>query len=155
MLFRSSALVPDARGWPRAQPRTVLLRGRDDLPKHFTISAALAAAAGSPLADAVGLYKEIDDSRGGSGFSFSDIAADRAGTTFGEVAMRSSETARRLQSRISAGLTEADMMPEITGLVDSMPEEEFKRRFGGVGTPGHARVMQDIERRIAGCRLFQ
>jgi len=36
---------------------------------------------GTPLADAVGLWKELADARrGGSGFSFNDIAADRAGT---------------------------------------------------------------------------
>ena len=150
-----AALVPAARGWPRATPRTLYLRGRDDLPKHFSSSAALAAAAGTPLSDAVGVYKEVNDSQGGSGFSFSDIAADRAGTTFGQLAMQSGITARRLQSRVSAGLTEADMMPEITGLADNMPEAEFTRRFGGVGAPAHARVIEDINRRVAGCPLFQ
>ena len=61
-----SALVPEARNWKPAAPRSLLLRGRGDLTQHFTISAALAATAGTPLSDAVGLYKEINDSRGGS-----------------------------------------------------------------------------------------
>jgi hypothetical protein len=43
-------------------------------PGTFLISAAIAVAAGTPLADAIGLYKEVEDSRGGSGFSFNDIA---------------------------------------------------------------------------------
>ena len=70
-----------ARQWPRIAPRRVTLAGRDDFPRHFLISAVIAAEAGSPLADAVGLHKEIGDSRGGSGFSFNDIGADRAGHT--------------------------------------------------------------------------
>lgn len=151
----SSALAADARDWPRARLLTVLLRRRDDLPKHFLVSAALAATAGTPLADMVGLYEEIDDSRGGSGFSFSDIAADRAGTTFGEMATGSAARARLLQSRIGEGLTEADMMPEITGLADNMPEEEFSRRFVAVGHPAYVGAVEDIERRVAGCRLFR
>ena len=150
-----SALVPSARDWPRATPRTLLLLGRDDLPKHFSISAALAASAGTPLSDAVGVYKEVSDSQGGSGFSFSDIAADRAGSTFGGLAMRSAASARRLQTRISAGLTEGDMMPDVAGLADNMPKEEFKRRFGGVGAPAHRKVIEDIERRIAGRPLYR
>ena len=46
------------------------------------------------LSDVIGLYKEIEDSRGGSGFSFNDIAADRAGTRFGEKAVASEDSAR-------------------------------------------------------------
>ncbi len=61
-------IVSAARQWPQPARRTVTLAGRDDFPKHFLISAAIAAEAGSPLADAIGVYKEVDDSRGGSGF---------------------------------------------------------------------------------------
>ena len=149
---RMDAIVPDARDWPRARRRTLLLRGRDDLPKHFLVSAVLAATAGSPLSYVVGVYKEVDDSLGGSGFSFSDIAADRAGTAFGQLAISS---AARLQTRVSTELTEGDVMPEITGLDDNLPEAEFNRRFGGVGAPAYTRVLEDIDRRIAACRLFR
>jgi hypothetical protein len=82
-------ILPDAKSWPQPEMRRALLNRRDDFPKHFIISAALAARAGGPLADAVGVYKEIEDSRGGSGFSFNDIAADRAGTRFGRICCRS------------------------------------------------------------------
>ena len=50
-----------------AKPIELILRGRDDLAKHFTISAAISAAAGSGLANTIGVFKELDDSRGGSG----------------------------------------------------------------------------------------
>lgn len=52
----------------------------------------LAAYAGTPLADVVGLFKEMEDSRGGSGLSFNDIAADRAGTRMGELAVSQQRT---------------------------------------------------------------
>lgn len=150
-----AALVPEAKDWPRAAPHTVTLAGRQDFPQHFVVSAALAAFAGSPLADAIGLAKEVDDSRGGSGFSFNDIAADRAGTAFGELATRSGEGARSLQRRIAVGLTERDMIPEVADLPEFMPAAEFKRRFGGVGAPAYDAMMREIDRRIAACALYR
>jgi hypothetical protein len=146
---------PGARDWPRPSPRTVTLKGRTDAPQHFTVSAALAAHAGGPLADAIGLYREVDDSRRGSGFSFGDIAADRAGTVFGEFATHSPERARQLQQRVGAGVRESDLMPEIADLPEFMPEAEFKRRFGGVGAHAYRQMMQDIERRVAAAPLYR
>lgn len=150
-----SMIVPDAGKWPRAMRRTVTLGRRHDLAQHFALSAALAAYAGSPLADAIGVYKEIRDARGGSGFSFNDIAADRAGTVFGELATRSADSARVLQQRVAAGVGERDMMPDVADLPDFMPEAEFGRRFGGIGAPAYEDMMGEIERRIAACALFR
>ena len=39
--------------------------------------------------------------RGGSGFSFNDLAADRAGTRFGDTAV---SDAARLQARVARGV---------------------------------------------------
>ena len=149
------AVVPSARDWPRPSPRKVTLSSRADFAQHFTVSAALAATAGTPLADAVGLYKEIEDSRGGSGFSFADIAADRAGTVFGQHATRSNQAAQALQRRITAGVVENDFMPQALDLPESMSEAEFKRRFGGVNEPPYRNLMQQIERRLAGLALYR
>ena len=149
------AIMPAAVAGPKAAPRTVTLAGRDDLAKHFIISAAIAAAAGSPLADAVGLHKEIDDSRRGSGFSFNDIAADRAGTRFGELAVQSPERARRLARAVGAGIQESSFMPEVADLPEFMPEAEFKRRYGGVGTAKYEEMMAIIEARIASRPLLR
>ena len=150
-----AALVPGARAWPAPTPRVVTLAGRTDFPQHFTISAALAVTAGSPLSDAVGLYKEVDDSRGGSGFSFNDIAADRAGTRFGDLAYASASAQTRLQQALARGLRESDLLPEVKDLPEFMAEPEFKRRFGGIGQPAYVRMMSDIERRIAALPLYR
>lgn len=142
-------IVPQAKDWPKPLRRHVKLSGRDDFPKHFIISAALSANAGSPLSDAVGLFKEVDDSRGGSGFSFNDIAADRAGVYLGEQATASPSSAHKLQQRMGGVLRETDFMPSVEGLPEFMPEAEFKARFGGIGEPAYEKMMQEIERRVA------
>lgn len=150
-----AALVPSARDWAVPERRVVTLSGRTDFPQHFLISAALAATAGSPLADAVGLYKEVDDARRGSGFSFNDIAADRAGTRFGELAVSGGTGLARLQQLVVRGLREADLIPEVRDLPEFMAEPEFLRRYGGIGAPPYRRMMADIEQRIAGLPLYR
>ncbi|HLN85322.1 MAG TPA: hypothetical protein VK200_02650 [Candidatus Limnocylindrales bacterium] len=147
-------IVPDAKNWPRTGKHGVLLTQRDDFPKHFIISAALAANAGGPLADAVGVYKEISDSRGGSGFSFNDIAADRAGTRFGEYAAQNA-SAKKLQQKLATGIGENDLMPTTADLPEFMQESEFKRRFGGIDGPEYKNMMADIDRRVAALPLYR
>ena len=135
-----------------ASPRRARSRsnGRDDFPQHFLISAAIAAEAGSPLADAIGLYKEVEDSRGGSGFSFDDIAADRAGTRFGVLAVKAPQ---KLQAALAAGVKERDFMPDVSDLPEFMQEAEFKKRYGGIGAPAYQKMMADIEARMAAPRF--
>jgi hypothetical protein len=147
-------ILPEAKNWSRPARHGVLLSERDDFPKHFIVSAALAAKAGGPLADAVGIYKEIEDSRGGSGFSFNDIAADRAGTRFGEYAA-SSVSARKLQQRQREGISEKDLMPPTEDLPEFIPEAEFRRRFGGIDAPKYNQMMAEIDRRIAALPLYR
>jgi hypothetical protein len=148
-------IVSAARRWPQPARRTVTLAGRDDFPKHFLISAAIAAESGTPLADVIGVYKEIDDSRGGSGFSFNDIGADRAGTRFGEVASQSPERARKLARAVAAGVNESDFMPDVSDLPEFMQDAEFQRRYGGVGGAGYNRMMATIEARVASRPLLR
>lgn len=143
-----SKLMPLAKTWPRPSWRSVLLNGRDDLTKHYLVSAMLAAYAGTPLADAVGLYKEIEDARSGSGFSFNDIAADRAGRRMGELAVSSESVAKAIQARLGMS-KESDFMPATDDLPEFMTELEFKRRFGGLQGAEYRQMMGDIDRRIA------
>lgn len=150
-----ATLIPAARNWPVPGPGRVNLGGREDFAQHFAISAALSATSGSPLSNAVGLYKEVDDSRGGSGFSFNDIAADRAGTRFGERATASEMAARTLQRRVAQGIADADLLPKVSDLPEFMPEPEFKRRFGGIGAPAYNAVMRDIEQRLSALPLYR
>ena len=148
-------IVPAARQWRHPAQRSVTLAGRDDFARHFLVSAAIAAEAGSPLADAIGVYKEVEDSRGGSGFSFNDIGADRAGTRFGEVASQSTARSRELARALASGAEESDFMPDVSDLPEHMPEAEFKRRYGGVGGPAYTKLMATIEERVAARPLLR
>ncbi len=143
---RLSRVVPQAAAWPRPLWQRVTLAGRTDLAKHFMVSAAVAAHADTALADAIGLYKEVEDARGGSGFSFDDLAADRAGTRFGDAA---TTRAQALQARLQAGVRELDVMPPVSDLPGGMSEPEFRARFGGIGAPGYEEMLREIDRRIA------
>jgi hypothetical protein len=156
-------LLPAARAWPYRPPQRVTLSGREDFALHFLISAVLATDTTSPLSKAVGIYKEVADARRGSGFSFNDIAADRAGTRLGELALAQP---RALQARLSgpvasaapdaaAALDEAELMPPWRDLPEYLPEPEFVRRFGGVGAPEYQRLLTEIDRRIAALPLLR
>ena len=147
-------LLPEAANWPRSSPRNVTLDGREDFAKHFIVSAAIAAFADTALADAIGLYKEIDDARYGSGFSFNDIAADRAGTKFGEKAVLNEDSAVNMARRIAPGLEDSDLMPKWDDLPEYLSEAEFKRRFTDIDSPAYRGMMQKIEQRVAGLRLL-
>ncbi len=60
------------------------IHGRNDTAKHFFVSALLTAATTAQEAEQLGVAKEVLDAQGGSGFSFADLAADRAGIRFAE-----------------------------------------------------------------------
>jgi hypothetical protein len=140
-----TALMPEAADWPALPRVRPTLHGRHDWAQHFMVSAALAAWAGEPLADAIGLYKELADARGGSGFSFGDLTADRAGTRLGEMAAVDPE---RLAGLLARNPTDADLMPAAADLPENLSQGEFRRRFGGMDAPPYRAMVERIEARI-------
>lgn len=145
-------LVPESS--QRPQRFRLRLQRRIDFAQHFLTSAALAARGDSTLSDAVGLFKEIADSDRGSGFSFADIAADRAGTRFGELASRSAGDAARVQRLMAAGVDDDDIMPAAADLPENMDTRAFQARFGQVGSPAYRSMMREIETRIDASGLY-
>lgn len=132
----------------RRAPRVLLsLHGRRDFAEHFMISAALTVNGGSQLANAIGLIKEEEDATRGSGFSFTDLAANHAGVRLGERA--TSGAAADIQRRLAAARTDADLLPDFGTLPEFMPQAEFDRRFGPVGSPRYQRVIARIDARLA------
>ncbi len=145
-----------SRGLARIDRRTgIKLAGREDFAQHFALSAFIAATGGEGLSDLAGLYKELKDAEGGSGFSFSDLAADRAGSHLGEASTRSRKAALNMQKRL-AGVRDAKVfLPAIRDLPEFMNQAEFQRRFGGVGQPAYQRMLEQIEARVAGVSLYK
>ena len=134
----------------------VTIRGRSDWPKHFFLSAGLAALSSEELSDAAGVLKEELDAReGGSGFSFADLLADRTGTTFALTAIRDEASATAVQERLATGFNLEDFVPEADGLPEDLPESEFQSKYGGVGGSEYNRIAAEIERRIKACPAYQ
>ena len=134
---------------------SVYLKGRQDFAQHFTLSAFIAATGGEGLSDVAGLYKELRDAREGSGFSFNDLAADRAGSRLGETSTHSAREARRVQG-VLAGVKDAGVFfPRVDDLPEFMHQAEFERRFGGVDAPPYKAMQEKIETRIAGLTLYR
>lgn len=152
-----STLIPDAASWPSPVPLNVTLSGRDDLAKHFLVSAALAVEGGSALSSAIGVHKEVDDARrierDREGFSFHDLVADRAGTRFGTLAVRSPQKVQR--GFATAGVKESDFMPSFDDLAENLSEADLKKRYGGVGGAGYKNVVSDIDARVARAPLLR
>lgn len=147
-----SSVIPEAASWPRPAPRLLTIHGREDSAQHFIISAALSAWAGEPIADAIGLYKELEDARSGSGFSFADLAADRAGTRFGRVLVDQPE---RIDALLKAPLKDDDLVPALNDLPEFISEAEFRRRFGSIDSPAYRNLIDEVERRIDGGTLYR
>lgn len=144
-------LVPEATRWPRLPGRSVTLTGRVDSAQHWTMSAFLAAAVGSPLADAVGLWKELQDSRRGSGFSFADLAADLAGTRAGDIL--SGPQGPGLARRLAGGMGEWALVPRLEDLPENLGQAAFQARFGAPGDPRYEAQKRVVEQRVAALPL--
>ena len=132
----------------RRGPRVLLsLHGRRDFAEHFIISAALSANGGSLLANAIGLIKEEEDANRGSGFSFTDLAANRAGVRLGDRA--TGESAARVLQHLAAARTDDALLPDFRDLPEFMAQAEFDRRFGPVGGTRYLAVIARIDARLA------
>ncbi len=132
------------------------LRGRRDWVQHFFVSAGLAVLSSPAASDGVGLLKEeIDAGPGGTGFSFADLLADRAGTEFARTATRNAASARRMQRRLAGGFAIGDVFPPADGLPEGISDARLQAEYGGVGGPKFRAVVDDIERRLATCDALE
>jgi len=145
--------------FPTLKPTTekrysTFLYKRIDLAQHFIASAAITASVNGQVAKVVGEEKELSDAQGGSGFSFIDLAADKAGTRFGEIATSSPESARKIQKAMSEIKDYSDFMPDPRDLPEHMNEAEFKQRYQSIDSPAYQEVSKLIDARIAETPIY-
>ena len=131
---------------------SIPLHGRQDSAQHFVVSAALAAWAGEWAADVIGLDKEMRDARSGSGFSFADLAADRAGSRFGELVAADSP---RLRAVLQRPLSDGDLAPSLAGLPEGLSVAEFERCFAVPESADYRQLITEIERRLDEMPLYR
>ncbi len=129
-----------------ASPEILTLAGREDLAKHWALSAALAATVGGNVARSMGTWKELADSTaGGSGFSFVDLSADRSGGRFAMAAV-DPQLARTVRLRLIA-ITEDQMLPrEALSKPEGLDQGAFERDYSAVDSPEYARALRAIDR---------
>jgi hypothetical protein len=133
----------------------VSLRGRRDWTQHFFVSAGLTVAFNASMGDSVGVLKEkIDAGKGGSGFSFADLLADRAGVRFAVAATRDRKAAERMQELLIAPFSIDDVFPRARDLPEGVPDSKFQQRYGGVNGKGYKELLAEIERRLDTCRAL-
>ncbi len=131
----------------RRAPRVLFsLYGRRDFAEHYVISAAITVNGGSRLANAIGLSKEEDDASRGSGFSFTDLAANRAGVRLGERA--TGDDAAAVLAWLAGARSDAALMPDFRDLPEFMPQAEFDRRYGPIGGTRYLSLIQQIDTRL-------
>jgi hypothetical protein len=142
-------LVSNQRPLVRSPPG-VTLGGRQDLMLHFLYSAGITLATQQGIGIAAGEFKELLDSgNSGSGFSFADLAADRAGIEFVTAATASEARAHQLQVRLVTGNGEANFFPDISGLVEGLSDEQFRQQYGSIESASYRKQLAMIDRRIA------
>jgi hypothetical protein len=133
----------------------VHLGGRQDLRLHFVISAGLKILTDQGISTAIGEFKELlDAGRGGSGFSFVDLAADRAGIRFAEAATDPEGGALRLQRLLAANPAELLFFPIVADLPENIPREQFEQLYKGVDGAKYNSMVRDIDRRIDSCPAY-
>lgn len=149
---KAFSLAPQAveRAQACKRPKAaILLAGRNDLAKHWSLSAALAVTLGPEAAGALGEWKELDDSLGeGSGFSFVDLAADRSGL---QAARRATDPASAAASaQRLAKATEPELFPiALLAAREGLSERQFLARYGTISSRDYRAAVAEIDRRLA------
>lgn len=132
------------------------LRGRHDLSRHFSVCAALIVLTDETRTMKIAIGKELKDSLpGGSGFSFVDMLANRAGMLFALNATKNPESARRIQALVGTGTVVADIIPDYEGLPEGISRDDFQTDFGGLGGERTRNINQEIEQRLTTVLLLQ
>jgi hypothetical protein len=84
------------------------------------------------------------DAQGASGFSFADIAADRAGVRFAGGVLKGQFALGSLANSFKVGT----FMPPIEGLPEAFSAAQFKSQFGMKGGPKVLKELKKIDRRV-------
>lgn len=132
-----------------------LLRNRNDLARHFIISAAIKMVSEQDVSFAVGEFKELmDRSMGGSGYSFVDLAADMAGVELGGL-LGDIDTALATQDALAKAPSEDVYMPSIEGLTEGLSKQQFIERYDAVDSKAYLNEVAKIRQRLAAMPLYQ
>ena len=146
-------LSPADLGKCRITVMPMTLYGREDWPKHWALSAAIAVGAGTQLSEAAGEWKELVDSlarrsqfalRDPTGFSMADLAADRAGFHMARAAWQANG-ADRMAAALSHAAAEQLLPAELVRREDAYSNAAFVKRYGGIEDPRFKQRVSEID----------
>ena len=123
---------------------TPTMRDRSDLAKHFFVSAHTTIVMGSQATKGIGLAKEMLDANRGTGFSFPDMAANRAGIVFAERLMGDQISL----AEVASEFTTETYLPPIADLLEGLGADKLQEHLDGKGNDELGAELIRIERRI-------
>lgn len=130
------------------------LRGRDDLTKHFVYSAVLQLIGDSNFSFSIGETKELLDSlAGGSGYSFTDLAADMAGLRFAEFITSSESNALWAQQLLSRIDDEGSFFPFTHDFPEGINQASFQRVLNSKNSQQYLNIKNEVSARIESLQL--
>jgi hypothetical protein len=120
------------------------LRDQRVLMRPFLAAVLLSATANADVAQSAGIAKELGDAERPIGFSFREIAANRAGARFARGI---------LDKKIPMGLvalafSTASYMPAVDDLPEKLSQAELTTQFGNKDDPRFTKKLQQIDERI-------
>lgn len=147
--------IPNISIYRVGQNKQVTLNGRRDLALHFLYSASIELISERSVSVAVGEFKELmDRAEQGSGYSFVDLAADKAGIAFAVTATHF-KTASNFQSLLAQKADESLYLPALDDLPEGLKIDAFNARFESVDSPEYQAKFELIERRISALPISQ
>lgn len=132
------------------------LQSRVDLQKHFIYSMALQMFSNVGASDAIGEFKEFLDSSSpnGSGFSFADLMADRAGTRLAQILTDNEQSALSAQNMLTH-IDDGNLLPTIEGLQEGINEKSFDQLYQNVDSVKYRQKLELIDNRLKTLPIYQ
>lgn len=131
------------------------LQGRRDLAQHFLYSAVLQQLGESSVALSIGQLKEMMDSDGGTGFSFVDMTANKAGMQLSNFATSNEENARFIQSKLKQCVKESCYMPSTADMQEGLGIDTFEQKYNSVSDEKYQKIERAIDQRISSLSIYQ
>ena len=126
------------------------MRERSDLSKHFFVSAHLFVVGGKEISASVGMAKEMLDAQSGTGFSFVDMAANRAGIVFAEHVQEKKLSLAQLARTFHVD----DYLPTFRGLKEGLTAQEVQAEYGVDDQSTLAEELEAIEQRVLSLPVY-
>lgn len=140
------------------QPSLLILAGRSDLPKHLIMSSSLAIVFADRFSKAAGEWKELHDSvaEGGTGFSFVDLMADRAGLRLGMATNGDRELLREMQYGLAYAGDER-LLPAraLQKYQEGLRGKDFEKEYAGLDDERYRQIVADIDAELDKIPLYK